>query len=464
MQRPARRALLGGLLATALLLPLLTVGPAGAGAGTPSFTVYEPPNGWGNGGAEPSVGVNWNTGSIMTISMLRTLRLDLGTGSPVWTDVSPLVASVETLDPILFTDPVTGRTFVSQLAGACSMMAFTDDDGESWTPVAGGPSLSGGWSPSAGCSPGAAFDHQTIGGGPFPAGTPTTGLTYPHAVYYCAHNGAFGMCGMSMDGGMTFNPATPIETHEPCASIHGHVKVSPRDGTAYVPIPFCNEGTLVDSAFGAPERTGVSISHDGVSWTPHVLSGAGTSFESDPSVALGANGTAYLCYQNADGRLGVVVSHDRGLTWSPSVDPAVTLGIQNVQFPAAVAGDDNRAACAFLGTTTAGNDQANNFAGSWRLYVAYTYDAGASWSVVDVTGADPVQRGCISLAGAVGGGCSKRNLLDFNDAAVTRDGRVVVSYADGCVAACVAGTGASTAAQLHLAVQTGGKGLFAAYD
>ena len=36
------------------------------------------------------------------------------------------------LDPILFTDAVTGRTFTSQLAGKLSLMSFSDNDGESW--------------------------------------------------------------------------------------------------------------------------------------------------------------------------------------------------------------------------------------------------------------------------------------------------------------------------------------------
>jgi hypothetical protein len=436
------------------------VGPAFAGAGTPTFTNHTPPNGWGNGGAEPSVGVNWNTGNIMTISSLRTLRLDLSGGSPAWADVSALATSIDTLDPILFTDPITGRTFVSQLAGACSFMAFTDDDGASWTPIAGGPSLQGGWAPSAGCSPGAAFDHQTLGGGPFPLDVAPPSPLYPHAVYYCSHNGVVGMCGMSLDGGLTFNPATPIETYEPCVSIHGHIKVSPVDGTTYVPIPVCGDGTLL----GGSDRAGVSVTGDGLTWTPRAIPGTGTQFESDPSIGIGANGTIYECYQNANGRLGVVVSHDKGASWSASVDPAASLGIQNVQFPAAVAGDDERAACAFLGTTTAGDDQNGAFNGAWRLYVSYTYDSGATWTTVDVTGADPVQKGCISLAGVLGGTCSKRNLLDFNDAALTQDGRVVVAYADGCVATCVSGTGASTSAVLNVAVQTGGKGLFRAYD
>ena len=45
-----------------------------------------------------------------------------------------------------------------------------------------------------------------------------------------------------------------------------------------------------------------------------------------------------------------------------------------------VAGDADRAAFAFLGTTTGGNYQdAGQLPGVWHLYVAHTYDGGVTW-------------------------------------------------------------------------------------
>jgi len=73
-----------------------------------------------------------------------------------------------------------------------------------------------------------------------------------------------------------------------------------------------------------------------------------------------------------------------------------------------IAGDDTRAAFAFLGTPTAGDDQSASFTGVWHLYVATTYDRGATWTTVDATPTDPVQRGCIWLGG---GSNDCRNLL-----------------------------------------------------
>src|SRR5439155_2501448 len=134
-------------------------------------------------------------------------------------------------------------------------------------------------------------------------------------------------------------------------------------------------------------------------------------------------------------------------------------GIQNTQFPSVVAGDDNRAAVAFLGTPTGGDDQSSSFAGVWHLYVATTYDGGSTWTTVDATPSDPVQRGCIWL----GGGSNKcRNLLDFMDVTVDAVGRIVVGYADGCVGSCVTGTTNSYTATATIARQSGGSGLFAA--
>jgi hypothetical protein len=103
------------------------------------------------------------------------------------------------------------------------------------------------------------------------------------------------------------------------------------------------------------------------------------------------------------------------------------------------------------------------------LYVAFTYDGGTTWTTTDATPSDPVQRGCIWNQG---GNNPCRNLLDFNDITVDKVGRVLVGYADGCTGSCVtdatqnASVGPATAqdALATIARQTGGRGLFAAFD
>jgi type IV secretory pathway TrbL component len=78
---------------------------------------------------------------------------------------------------------------------------------------------------------------------------------------------------------------------------------------------------------------------------------------------------------------------------------------------------------------------------------------------------DPVQRGWMCADGTTCG--SGRNLLDFMDANVTNDGRVVVGYADGCIGTCATASGTkaqSSSAYATIAYQSAGKGLFAAFD
>jgi hypothetical protein len=432
----------------AVLGPLQNDAAPPGSSPAPVYSIFSDPEEHSSG--EPSLGVSWNSeladngGTVMYISSLNTLRLRFNEcASPAtllpggnWQDVSPPNA-VASLDPILYTDAVTGRTFSSQLLGKNSLMSFSDDDGDSWVPSYGSGIASG-------------VDHQTIGAGPF--APPLTGLLYPHAVYYCSQDAALAECAVSLDGGLTFGPAVPIYTLLDCGGLHGHVKVAP-DGTAYVP----NRGCA--------GRQGVAVStNDGVTWSVRTVPGTAAGVW-DPSVAVGANGTLYFGFGNGDGRPMVAVSHDRGLTWSSPLDLGASFGLQDTAFPAAIAGDDNRAAIAFLGTTTphsSGDDP--NSPAVWYLYVSHTYDGGATWTTVNATPGDPVQRGTICNGGPTGCPNGSRNLLDFNDIQVDRRGRPVVAFADGCTGPCVSSPVNTLNALSSVARLKSGKGLFAAFD
>jgi hypothetical protein len=405
----------------------------------PSFAVHAAPASLAhsNDAGEPSIGVDWATGAAMYQAGLGTFRVLFdANGSPTWADRSAPTA-VTSLDPILFTDPTTGRTFESQLAGKTSLMEFSDNDGDTWLPSQGGGINSG-------------VDHQTVGGGPFAPNGLGALTGYPHAVYYCSQDIADASCALSRDGGLTFGPAVPIYNLLTCGGLHGHAKVAP-DGVVYVPNKGC----------GGNQAVAVSTDN-GLTWTVR-KNPASTAGNTDPSVGIGANGTVYLGYHSADGHARVAVSHNRGLTWENDQDVGAQLGLQNIVFPAVVAGDDNRAAFAFLGTPTGGNYQdTNNFRGIWHLYVSTTYDGGRSWKTVDVTPNDPIQRGSICTGGTTCG--NDRNLLDFMDVTIDRQGRVMVGFADGCVAACIASGPNSFSAWATIARQTGGLTLFSRYD
>ncbi len=421
-------------------------------AGVPRYEVYPAPVGMGDDAGEPSMGANWSNGRTMFQAGLRTLRTSWNDcSSPadtLWEDVTSATNSTASLDPILFTDSRTNRTFSSQLTGACSASAYTDDDGANWTP-------------SQGCGTPAGADHQSFGGGPFAPG-PTDCHTplYADAVYYCSQSDATSFCAMSCDGGLTFGPGVPAWTIQDCNAIHGHIKVAP-DGTVYVPNKIC--GTT----------GGVVVSSDnGATWTVRHVTGSTGSKNGwliDPSVGIGAGGRLYFGYQRDDGHPWIAVSDDKGVTWHDNKEVGTEFGIKNSTFSEVVAGDNDRAAYAFLGTLSDGDygDPAN-FNGIWHLFVATTFDGGVTWTTVDATPHDPVQRGSICNQGTTA--CSNvpddRNLLDFNDITIDKLGRVLVAFSDGCVTgSCISGqTYNDYTAHATIVRQSGGKRLLAQYD
>ena len=435
----------------------------------PRYYNYSPGPGVGETAGEPTVGYNNASHRAMFISGLQTLRITFPediqpTGSvPTacdanWDDVSYVLTSKKSLDPILYTDPRTNRTFVSQLnsvvppaspvlIGLNSLMAYTDDDGASWTPAQLNP-------------PDGSYDHQSIGAGPYPASIPLgNDINKGSAVYYCSQAGVTAFCSRSDTGGLSFNRSTPIHTPlDGCGGIHGHPKVAP-DGTVYVPIRGCNNVQAV------------SVSQDaGLTWTVRQVKGANFAAKPppgilDPSVGIATDGTVYFTYISGEpdgGHVRVAVSHDRGLTWINDTDIGAMQGIHNAVFTAAVAGDPDRGAVGFVGTIEPGDHQADAFHGTWYAFIAHTYDGGKSWVTVNATPNNPVQR----EAGIwnQGGNSPLRNLLDFNGITMDDKGRVIYAYADGCIDGCESGPPNSFSAKATIARQSGGKGLFAQFD
>src|SRR5205085_7872217 len=257
-------------------------------------------------------------------------------------------------------------------------------------------------------------DNQTVGAGPFhaPLTRDPNGSQYPNAVYYCSQDVGDAACGRSDDGGQTFGAALPAWTIAQCGGLHGHVKVAP-DGTVYVPNRSCGG------------KQGVAVSEDnGVTWTVRTVPGS-TNGAWDPSVGIASDGTVYFGYDDGDGHAKVAVSHDHGNTWTNIRDVGAPLGVASSAFPEVVAGDSDRAAFAFLGTTYTGAGAMGddpNWPGAGHLYVATTYDGGNTWTTVDATPSDPVQRGTICGGGFTGCSNGTRNLLDFNDITVDAKG------------------------------------------
>lgn len=437
------------VMLTAVVLPAFVGGPAAAGVGTPTFAIYPAPTSlpYYNDAGEPSIGVNWNTnpaggGTVMMQAYAATYKVVFNDATvpagATWNSVTP-PGSVVNIDPILTTDIVTGRTWAGGLSGACSIMFYSDNDGTSWS------------TPTNTCS--GTVDHETIGSGPYHSPAPLL-ARYTRAVYYCSQNG-IDACSTSTDGGVTYG--APVTVTGACGGLHGHVKVS-ADGTAYLPNNNC--GTKVGGGI---------TTNNGGAWSSYTIPGSVSAAQGfDPSVATTPNNYVYQAWsQGGNYHPYVARSTNHGATWDRVTDLSNTVSppILTSTFQTAIAGDNGRVAVAFLGSTTGGGAWWSDLAwpGTWDLYVSYTYDDGLTWTTIKAS-TDPIQRGCIWDAG---GSSACRNMLDFMDMQLTKDGRVVVGLADGCTGACAgpSGTNAqSTSAWATIYRQSTGKGLFAAYD
>ena len=458
----SRSRLLVAMPALALLAsPLLTLTSGAASASTPAYREYPSPigadvsvglpvppevgalpfvpdqqHGLADRAGEPSIGIDPRTGAVMFQAKQQTVRVTgfdaKGAGTSVWQDATQPVEGLQTSDPMIYTDPDTGRTFVNQLeVQGCSLQAFTDDDGKSWTQSA------------LGCGPGIAFDHQSIVTGKKTEGSLRPDpINYPNYVYYCTNDIAAADCATSIDGGLTFLPATPVYTSEDsdCSELFGHLKTDPK-GTLYLPPDGCGK------------TQGVFVSEDNaMTWRYSPIPKSTPSSDAGhPSIAAAKDGTVYFAYGSNDGnqsgRIHVDVSTDKGKSWGKDVALGADLGIHVARFPVVVAGDGDRAVVGFLGSTTEGDGNSLKFGGTWRLYLAHTYDRGKTWKTYNATPKSPIQVGpvctdgtvaCLGTSGGtalpVGVSSPTRNLLDFIDMDLDLStGRVVVALADGCL-------------------------------
>ncbi len=412
----------------------------------PRFQMFTAPAGLAESAGEPTLDVsrwsNPDTGEVedvlLFIAGTEVDRIRFENGRAEWSDTSATFVGLSPgFDPILVGDRETGRIFATQLLAGVgnSVMDYTDDGGETWTPGLAGGIRSG-------------ADHQGMGVGPYPPGAePVLGSVrgypfgYPNAVYYCSQDSATVFCSRSDDGGMTFGSGIPLYSLLECGGLHGHPKVGP-DGTVYLPNKRCGNSV------------GVVVSEDaGLTWTVKTVPGT-TAARWDPSVDIDASGRLWLAYAVEDNtgsaeKPMIIWSDDHGDTWSEPVDVGAPYNIANAVFPALAAGDEGRVSYFFLGTDRPGNSDDIGAAhmdvvaaeparaAVWYGYISTTYDGGKTWYTARASD-DPVQRGDICSSGTTCTG--NRNLLDFNDVILDYDGRIHASFADGCVGGCVSGS------------------------
>ncbi|HEX8679071.1 MAG TPA: hypothetical protein VF683_03890, partial [Chthoniobacterales bacterium] len=443
-------------------------GPDPTVAGVPRYRNFYPPAGSSaeSGSGEFNIGFNPKTGRIMLDNAGPVWRLTppevAAPTKPalpeccngLWEDKSSTVAD-QGVDPILWTDQKSGRTFVSNAtAGANAAYGYTDSDGDLWQGLAGVAPPNGG------------DDHQTIASGPYPAGVvnPLPLVNQGQVVYYCSQTFPVGAatCQRSDTLGASYGAGVVVYDGAPgCRALHGHLRIAP-DGTVYLPVPDCTDGTKSQNGF-------VRSTDGGITWEErYIPNSEGTSRGSDSAMAIDAAGKVYYFYIletgfGNEGRMYVQVSTNRGDTWSNPQDLGATHGVKNVAFPEAIAGDAGRAAVGFLGTDQPGNFQSLSFPGLWYAFMATTFDGGNTWHTVNASPNDPVQG--VGGIWQGGGGNDNRNLLDFNEITIDDKGRPLFGYSDGCVGDCVADPSTNSfTAHMRVARQTGGRTLFASQD
>src|SRR3984893_6459306 len=332
----------------------------------------------GRNAGEPSVGSNWATGVANYQSGLQTLFITFNDSCPAngqtatWVNrAAPTSIAVDS-DPIGFTDRgftdalgAHSRVFAGELtllSPNTVKLAYTDDDGLTWVPTQTGGLAS-------------AVDHETVGGGVYHSPVPPRppGTTYPYAVYYCSQDIATALCSRSDNGGLNYGPSVPVYNLTTCGGLHGHVKVTPdtpetqasgQAGTVYVPNPKCGAQAVVVST------------DNGATWTIRntpIATPGGSGVGSDPAVGIDDNRRGYFLGAANRSTAIVATSDNRGQTWQNIFDISSVFGLNQIAFPAAVAGSAGRAAVAFYGSTGTGDSNASTYNGVWHLYIAHTF-------------------------------------------------------------------------------------------
>ncbi|HEX2021700.1 MAG TPA: sialidase family protein [Candidatus Thermoplasmatota archaeon] len=376
----------------------------------------------GHVGPEPNVGIT-STGAIFVSADEEVLRsVDRGeTWERVYLfgpDVQGAPADpVSNSDPMLWVDPATDRVYADPMfpALACTTLAWSDDEGATWTERHGT------------CHP-PPMDHQKLGGGPPSAGAPpVAGVLYESVLYHCYNMGVSTNCATSYDGGLSFGPAVPVldQGRHGCGGLNGMPAVGPDGAVA------------VGSSEGC-DGLYLAVSRDsGVTWSvvegPKDVGGA----TNDPDLAFTPDGTLYAIWAGDDQIPYLARTKDLS-TWDGPWRVAPP-DVRTTVFPVLSAGSDGRLAMSFLGTRDyAGDPSDADDKARWHLYVVTTEDAASgapTFTARQVTpDDDPVQVGCIWMRGFPGAPC--RNLLDFTDSAVAPDGTFFVAYAEGCTEGC----------------------------
>lgn len=391
------------------------------------------------GSFEPTLGVD-SGGAIFMTAMAglgpdaKTLVRSLDQGG-TWEDITANIAGATNYppnsnDPYVYIDTDTDRVYDFEMQGlSCNMLAYSDDQGDSWT------------ASPVGCTPTQGIqDHQTLFSA-YPreiaAGLTPEPVGYDKILYYCVNRVVDSGCAASLDGGLTWGAFRPLvfpgaTTEGFCGGLHAHGAGGP-DGTIYLPRGHCD----------VPK---VAISEDnGLTWTMVTISPDTPTWPGAHEVTIGIDeaGHVYSAWKGEDRRVYFAASYDRGFTWTDAVDitpEAITV----TDFPVIAAGAEGRVAIAYIGTDA---DPEKGYGemeidDHWHAYL--TVGTGlapgdeSTWTTARANPEDdPIARGVCggTRCQASGGGIG-----DFIDVVIGPDGRPWAAFVDVCHEECIKAT------------------------
>ena len=379
----------------------------------------------GRKAAEPTMGVDRMGNAFYAASdfdgtggtTARTEVYRSTDGAVTWQEKSPNAGGAvdyppTTLDPYVYTDQRTDRTYSIDLEGlAGSFLAYTDDQGETWAA-------------SAMSAPGA-NDHQTFFTGPPPVENPLLVPSlndWPTIAYYCVNALSHVGCSLSNDGGMTFQelPSQPYVGCVGCQTGHGVVD---SEGRVFLP-----RGGVPGTGETGPAQIAIS-ENAGQSWET-VDVGAGVIPDSrHTAVAVDSEDNVYYVWYDSTFQLPwLSVSKDHGRSWGAPLMVAPP-GVADANFPMVAAGEPGKVAISFPGSSV---DDPADASRPWHAWVVVTNnaldEAPVFHAAIGDDGKDPLHRGT----------CNNRcaGMFDFIDLQVSpKDGTVFGTFTDTCTAA-----------------------------
>lgn len=318
-----------------------------------------------------------------------------------WEEVTPRLPTgfkmvPNSNDPYIFVDQYTDRLYEFDmcvtLQGFC--IAYSDDDGESWTHL---PPATG-WS--------VVLDHQSVAAAPHLEGPEPT--LYENVMVFCVNRLIGAWCSTSYDGGAMWTPMVPghpVE-EEQCGALHAHVTGGP-DGRFYRGQPGCDGPAVFRSEDG------------GLTWTEHTITSEIGSLSHEITTATDDQGNLYAFWIGDDGLPYLSWSTDHAETWSEPLMVGAP-GVTATGFPTLAAASEGRVAWAYIGSDVEDGYNGEPEDMNWTGYIGFSVDVltNATLATVPVNAPeDPLQSGGTCGSQRCGG------FGDFIDITIDAHGR-----------------------------------------